>query len=124
MHAPQPHVAAQSVSAGAQAEAWLAARFPPTATPTKYIAGFNLRGGREIALERTRQSISVWIRRIPTGLAGYKILNRKNPGQPYAPSQSRNSNLRSMAPTLATGHQAYYLELEDLGVLATLVEPD
>jgi hypothetical protein len=105
----------------AQAEEWLGRRFPMTRKPTKYIAGFDLGAGREVAIERSRQSLMVWIGSIPAGLSGYRIVNRSNPGQPYQPSQDRNSNLRSVAPTLATGHQAYYLELEDLGALERLV---
>jgi hypothetical protein len=111
-----------TLSSAARAEAWLAARFPFTAPPTKYLAGFQLGGGRELAIERTRRTISVWVRRIPDELAGCTMRNRKNPGQPYAASQSRNSNLRSVAPTLATGHEACYVELEDLGVLAKLID--
>jgi hypothetical protein len=111
-----------TISAAAQAEAWLAARFPGTAPPTKYLAGFQLGGGRELAIERTRQTISVWVPRVPDGLTGCRLRNLKSPGQPYAASQSRNSNLRSVAPTLATGHEACHVELDDLGVLARLTE--
>lgn len=107
--------------AAASAEAWLAARFPRTRAPTKYIAGFDIGGGRELALERSHRAIQVWISAVPAGLQGYRILNPVSPGQPYAATQTRNSNLRSATPTLAEKHVAYHLQLDDLGVLEKLV---
>lgn len=104
-----------------QAEIWLGQRFAATRAPTKYIAGFDLGAGRQIAIERCRHSLMVWIDSVPAGLSGYRVVNRSNPGQPYQPSQDRNSNLRTVTPTLATGRLAYYLELNDLGVLERLV---
>jgi hypothetical protein len=109
------------VGAAAAAEAWLAARFPRTRAPTKYIAGFDIGGGRELALERTHRAIQVWITAVPAGLQGYRILNPVSPGQPYAATQTRNSNLRASTPTLAEKHLAYHLQLDDLGVLEKLV---
>jgi hypothetical protein len=110
-----------STTAVAAAEAWLGERFKRTRAPTKYIAGFDIGGGREIALERTHQAIQVWIGSVPDGLTGFRVRNRSNPGQPYAATQSRNSNLRSVTPTLADGHVAYHLELDDLATLQALV---
>ena len=104
-----------------QAESWLRQRFEPTRQPTKYIAGFKVGHGREIALERQRHSIQVWVDSLPVGLRGVHVLNRSNPGQPYAASQSRNSNLRAATPTLAEGHPAYCLRVDDLDALEALV---
>jgi hypothetical protein len=103
------------------AEAWLAERFERTRRPTKYIAAFKIGGGQEIALERARRGIQVWLGSLPEGAKGVRVLNRSHPGQAYAPSQSRNSNLRSMAPTLASGRLAYCLAVDDLGALKSLV---
>jgi hypothetical protein len=111
----------ESTAIVAAAETWLATRFRRTKAPTKYIAGFEIGGGRELALERTNQAIQVWIGAVPAGLPGYRVLNRSNPGQPYAAGQSRNSNLRSATPTLAEGRVAYHIELDDLGTLQALV---
>jgi hypothetical protein len=105
----------------AAAEEWLAMRFERTRAPTKYIAGFAVGRGREIAIDRACQRIQVWIANIPIGVTGYRLRNPKNPGQPYAAAQSRNSNLRPVAPTLAEGNVVYHLELEDLPALQALV---
>lgn len=111
----------ESASVVAAAERWLASRYQRTRAPTKYIAGFDIGGGRQIALERTHQAIQVWIDAVPAEMTGYRVLNRSNPGQPYAAGQSRNSNLRSATPTLAEGRVAYHIQLDDLATLQALV---
>ena len=106
----------------AAAEQWLKIRLEPSGVATKYIAGFRGRSGRELALDRVRQSIYVWISRGPPPFNGVTVTNRTVPGQPYAPDQSRHSNLRSQAPSLAEGFTAYYLRIEDLPTLKAVVD--
>lgn len=100
------------------AEALVASRFTRTALPTKYIAGFRLRSGREIALERDRvQAIYLWTSPLdgaPADLARYRT--------PYAAQKSRNSNLNTKnAPTLRVGRPVDYWTLPSLAELERLL---
>lgn len=89
--------------------------------PTKYIAGFQSKSGRQLAIERNKQGLFVWIEKLPPDAAGIAIRNQKNPGQPYAATQSRNSNLRSRAPRLAEGNVAYYTSIDSLDAFEGLL---
>lgn len=104
------------------AEALLAARFQRTRPPTIKVAGFRTSRGREVAIERARQQLRVWAEVAPPELAGMRIVNVRNPGQPYAAGQPRSSNLRSQAPKLSAAHRAVYLEFADIAALKQFVE--
>jgi hypothetical protein len=118
----RPDYTAHHTSAVIAAEEYLASRLERTTEPTKYIAGFRTPSGKELALARTNRDVYVWVSLLPPGLRGVTVSNRDNPGQPYAPTQTRNSNLRASTPTLAEGHQAWYVRLDDLAALEQLVE--
>jgi hypothetical protein len=104
------------------AEHLLASRFQRTREPTLKVAGFRTSSGRELAIERSRQRVLVWAEIAPSQLQGMRIVNVRNPGQPYAAGQSRNSNLRTLAPKLSAAHRAVYMEFEDIAALRQFVE--
>ncbi|SDD96598.1 hypothetical protein [Aquimonas voraii] len=100
------------------AETFLASRFERTALPTKYIAGFRLPNGREIALERNRtQSIYLWtppLDNVSAQLAQYRTR--------YAAHKSRNSNLNAKnGPTLREGRPVDYWKLPSVADLESLL---
>ena len=91
--------------------------------PTKYCAGYETTLGRQIALnlQRSGPPLYVWVEEYTVQICGVAVKNAKNPGQLYAPDQSRASNLRSNAPRLAEGNAAWYLTIESLDALKDLV---
>lgn len=100
------------------AEAFLVSKFERTALPTKYIAGFRLPSGREIALERNRiQAVYLWTSPMdtaPTDLSRYRTRD--------AAQKSRNSNLNTKnAPTLREGRPVDYWVLPSLADLEKLL---
>lgn len=100
------------------AEAFLASRFERTALPTKYIAGFRLPSGREIALERNRiQAIYLWTSPVDTPPADLATHRTR-----YAAQKSRNSNLNAKnAPKLRVGRPVDYWTLPSLSDLEKLL---
>lgn len=106
----------------ARAESHLASIFGRIKAPTRYIAGFRTERGTELALERERQEIYLWLAVRPPEIPGTAVVNRANPGMPYSVLQKRNSNLRSQAPSLWTGNRAWYVRIADMAVLGLLGE--
>jgi hypothetical protein len=104
------------------AEEELAKHLSSTSNGTQYIAGFRTKRGRELALERNRDSVFVWVECIESGLPGITIRNVKNPGMPYSKDQGRNSNLNATnAPRLMRGKPAFYLEVAGVEDLKELI---
>jgi hypothetical protein len=99
------------------------AAFPFTEVCTQYIARYNSRSGREIALERDRtEAFFVWLQKYDISIEGVKIKNEKFPGQPYGWKQPRNSNLNDKnAPKLKVGNKVWYLEIENLEALKKVI---
>jgi hypothetical protein len=64
-------------------------RFQRIRHPALKVAGFRSARGRELAIERSRQRPRLWAEVAPQALDGMRIVNVRNPGQPYAPGQSR-----------------------------------
>lgn len=95
-----------------QAESILAERLYKIENPTKYIAGFKTRLGREIALERQRSSIYCWSEAVSlTGLENSSI----SPIRTYASQKTRNSNLNSKnCPRLQVGRPVYYWKFDEI----------
>ncbi|WP_237255395.1 hypothetical protein [Pseudomonas oligotrophica] len=90
------------------AEALCASKYKRTATPSQYIAGFNTRLGRQLALHRTQHAIYCWTQVIP--LIGAPA----SPIRQYAARDTRNSNLNAKnAPSLCLGHAAHYWKFGD-----------
>ncbi len=86
-----------------QAEAFCAELLTRIASPTKYIAGFRTRTGRELALERHRDGIYCWSQDVELTDAP------ASPERRYPPEKSRNSNLNDKnCPRLRVGHAAHY----------------
>lgn len=99
------------------------AAYPLTERCTQYIARYNSKSGREIALERDRtEAFFVWLEKYDVTLDGIRIKNDKCPGQPYGRTQPRNSNLNEKnAPRLKVGNKVWYLEIENLEALKALI---
>lgn len=100
------------------AEQLLANMFGRTAEPTQYIAGFRTNRGRELALQRARDSIFVWTEHldIPEALA-------LRPVRHYPKDKTRSSNLnRKNSPRLIVGKAVDYWNLESTEELKALME--
>src|SRR5690606_41950880 len=97
--------------------------FPFTEVCTQYIARYNTKSGKEIALERDRSdALYVWLQKFDTQIEGIKVKNQKFPGQPYDRKQSRNSNLNDKnSPKLKEGNKVWYLEIENIEALKELL---
>lgn len=107
-----------------QAQNKLKEKFPFTEVTTQYIAKYVTTSGREIALERDRtDAIYLWVQKYDQNLDGVRVNNQKFPGQPYAPKQTRNSNLNEKnTPKLKYGKRAFYLEMDDLSALDRVLD--
>lgn len=91
-----------------QAEVLCAEMLHRIAAPTKYIAGFSTRLGRQLALQRTQQSIYCWTEEV--ALAGAPI----SPIRLYAANERRNSNLNAKnCPNLKVGNSLHYWKFAD-----------
>jgi hypothetical protein len=90
--------------------------FPFTEACTQYIARYNTKSGKEIALERERtEAFFVWVQKYDDAIDGVTIKNEKNPGQPYDRKQTRNSKLNDKnTPNLKPGNKAWYLEVSSM----------
>lgn len=86
------------------AESWLNKNLRPTKAPTKYIAGYQTRTGKQLALERCRQNLMIWTEPYSPELGIDNSVKVEN----YDPTRPRNSNLKSRAPKLQTGKPAQY----------------
>ena len=102
----------------------LKAIFPFTEKYTDYISAYKTVGGRDIALERNRtDACYLWLEKYDQSIDGVEIKNLKNPGMPYDPKQSRNSNLNDTnAPRLKVGNRVWYLKIENLDALRLVAE--
>lgn len=81
-----------------QAEEYCAAQLSLNAEPSKYIAGFTTRLGRQLAIERDRQSIYCWTEPVSLNTAP------SSPKALYPASKSRTSALNGKhAPRLMVG---------------------
>lgn len=107
-----------------QAQNRLKEKFPFTEVSTHYIAKYETKSGREVVLERERSdAIYLWLQKYDQVIDGVRINNIKFPGQPYEPKQTRNSNLNEKnAPKLKFGKRAFYLEIDNLLALESVVE--
>jgi hypothetical protein len=97
--------------------------FPFTEVCTQYIARYNTKTGKEIALERDRSgAFYIWLQRYDVSIADIVIKNEKFPGQPYDRKQSRNSNLNDKnTPKLKPGNKVWYLEIKTEPALEELI---
>ncbi|WP_036800658.1 hypothetical protein [Photobacterium marinum] len=91
---------------------------------TQYLAIYNTKSGRELALERERsEAIYVWLQKYNLSIEDVEVKNEKFPGQPYGPKQSRNSNLNGKnTPKLKTGNRVYYLKITSLQALEKVID--
>lgn len=100
----------------AEAELLIEKHLKRTATPTKYIAGFQTNRGTQIALERTRKSGAyLWVEKFSGEALNSRpaIVNNTSPGKPYEKGQGRNSNLNNKnAPNLTESKKAWYLRFD------------
>ncbi|RTE66107.1 hypothetical protein EH243_08280 [Amphritea opalescens] len=105
----------------ATAEKMLDSHLNRTSNPTKYIAGFESRFGKQVAIERTRKNgVYCWLQEFDRSLlsADIEIVNRSHPGQPYSKGQSRNSNLNlKNASRLTDKHEVWYVKFGSISAL-------
>jgi hypothetical protein len=86
------------------AESWLNRNLSPTKAPTKYIAGYQTRTGKQLALERCRQNIMIWTEPYSAEPGTDNSVKVEH----YDSIRPRNSNLKSRTPKLKTGKPAQY----------------
>jgi len=97
-------------------EATLAKFLERIAEPTKYIAGFRTKDGKELALERKGRDITLWTQTV--SLSGSEF----EPAREYSDTDPRNSNLnRKNCPALRLGNPAYVWKLESADDLLDFV---
>lgn len=87
------------------------------ANPSKYIAGFRTKDGKELALERQRQVITIWTQQV-YGIedAGFAL------DRLYSANEPRNSNLnRKNCPNLRLGMPVAYWKLADTDELLDFI---
>jgi hypothetical protein len=99
----------------AQAETLLASRFARLREPTVKMASFRTGSGRQLGLARERTDvIHLWAEHFEPGLAGIEVNNRKRPGLPYGPDQSRSTAVNTHCNQMRAGNQAWYLRCDTL----------
>jgi len=98
--------------------------YPFTESCTQYIARYNTKSGKEIALERKRtEAFFVWVQKYNESIDGVSIKNESYPGKPYDRKQSRNSNLNDKnTPNLKQGNRVWYLEISNIDALKNLID--
>ncbi len=98
------------------AERRLEERFDRTRKATQKLAGFVTSNGRQIALQRERKTaLYLWVEDRPPSALGVTV-------ERYPPSKSRGSNHKAIVPNLSEGNEAWKVVLQDLGVLAALMD--
>jgi hypothetical protein len=112
------------VSISIKAHKLLKEKFPLTEVFTQYVAKFETRSGRELALEKNRtEAIFLWLQKYDQTIEGVEIKNEKFPGQPYDSKQPRNSNINEKnTPKLKVGKKAFYLQIDNLDALNKVVD--
>ncbi|WP_165820036.1 AAA family ATPase [Microvirga sp. KLBC 81] len=88
----------------------------PVVPPTKYLAVWRTKSGRELALQLDQRSARVWIEAPPPSLPGVSVQRE------YGPKDSRNSNLKANAPCLAQPNFAWYTALSNAEALSLLLD--
>ncbi|RLA50039.1 MAG: hypothetical protein DRR42_14215 [Gammaproteobacteria bacterium] len=100
----------------ASAEKYLTQRYGLEKEPTKKLAGFKASSNRQLALERTSNSVSLFLEDCPAATTGISLLKR------YSASEGRHSNLTSLAPDLANGNIAVRVKVDTQHALETLCD--
>jgi hypothetical protein len=100
-----------------QAEEYCVAKLSLNAKPSKYIAGFTTRLGRQLAIERVRGAIYCWTEHTP--LIGAPC----SPAVLYPASKTRTSALNGKhASRLKVGQAAQYWHFEDFEEFKRFIE--
>jgi hypothetical protein len=112
------------VSISNKANKVLKDKFPFTEVFTQYIAKFETKSGRELALEKNRtEAIFLWLQKYDQSIEGVQIKNEQFPGQPYVSKQPRNSNVNEKnTPKLKVGKKAFYLQIDNLDALNKVID--
>lgn len=107
----------------AQAEAIVTSRFAALGKPTLKMASFRTAKGRQIGLAKERSTaIFLWVEGFNPSISGVEINNRKRPGQPYAPDQTRSTAVNAQCSQLKFGNRAYYLRCDSTGALERFLD--
>lgn len=113
MHANQDTTTASSMIA--KAETILASRFQRTRPPNAKVAAFQTESGRQLAIERNLQGITIWTERLD------RTMSEESNVEHYSASRTRHSNLQAHAPRLYTGNPATKWRLTELAGVEDLV---
>jgi hypothetical protein len=106
-----------------QAEAIVASRFVRLCEPTVKMASFRTAKGRQLGLAKERSTaIFLWVEGFNPSISGVEINNRKRPGLPYAPDQTRSSAVKTQCSQLKFGKRAFYLRCESTGALERFLD--
>lgn len=105
----------------AVAQEWLTGcgLFSAIKEPSKYVAGFQAADGRQLALIREPQKVTIFL---SPGEWLEAVQDKLESVSPYSATTSRNSNLSSQAPQLAIGHEAVSVKVPTLEALVALAE--
>lgn len=95
---------------------YLNERFTPILEPSQKIAGFETDAGRQLALDREQQKVSIFLE---PGQWDREGVRQK---RMYAPNDGRHSNLKAHAPKLAVGAPACSVEVRTMGALESLCD--
>jgi hypothetical protein len=100
-----------------QAEEYCVAKFSLNAKPSKYIAGFTTRLGRQVAIERDRGAIYCWTEQTSLSTAPC------SPAALYPASKTRTSALNGKhASRLRVGQVAQYWHFEHFEEFKRFIE--
>lgn len=100
-----------------QAEEYCAAKLSLNAKPSKYIAGFTTRLGRQLAIERDRGDIYCWTEHITLSTAPC------SPAALYPASKTRTSALNGKhASRLSVGQAVQYWHFEHFEEFKRFIE--
>jgi hypothetical protein len=108
------HIATTRSTIADKAELIISSRLTPIAGGTKYLAGFQTRNGRHIAVERGKRYINLWTENVPRASSG-------DTAEVYPRLRTRHSNLPSQAPRLKVGHEAICWRVPDLASVDALI---
>lgn len=104
----------------AVASQWLKSQFQVIGDESKYMIGFSMPNGRQLALERDSEdakSFSIWIEPFHSQINGMRLLGE------YAADKSRHSGLgKKRVPRLCLGFPAMHVAVESLHALKELTE--
>jgi 5-methylcytosine-specific restriction protein B len=99
-----------------QAEQYLGDRFGVDNDPTEKIASYTTKNEQELALRRGRKEVRLFLQPPLPSFPGVTVEKH------YSADDSRSSNLKAKAPSLAVGNSAILVSVVSLNALAALCD--